>query len=113
MTRWRVAELTLGCELRTRDTVWWETPANLATSCMTGRCAAIKPGQQVDHVVGEVADMQLYAYADVNDAIWCVKDAAVDLDMPATGKDTGDKARRSRVGPGTRCQLAAHKAKRL
>jgi hypothetical protein len=80
---------------------------------MTGRCAAIKPGQQVDHVVGEVADMQLYAYADVNDAIWCVKDAAVDLDMPATGKDTGDKARRSRVGPGTRCQLAAHKAKRL
>jgi hypothetical protein len=40
---------------------------------MTGRCAAIKRGQRVDHIVAEVARMQLYAYADVNGATCYVK----------------------------------------
>src|SRR5262249_10553624 len=33
----RVCRLTLGWSLSTRDTVWCETPASLATSAMTGR----------------------------------------------------------------------------
>ena len=33
----RVRLLTLGCRFSTRETVWWDTPASLATSCMPGR----------------------------------------------------------------------------
>src|SRR5450756_463970 len=32
----RVCSLTLGWSFRTRETVWWETPASLATSVIAG-----------------------------------------------------------------------------
>ena len=34
-TRWRVAALTCGLSLMTRETVWSDTPASLATSAIT------------------------------------------------------------------------------
>src|SRR5580658_7156876 len=39
----RVSARTFGWSLRTRDTVWWETPASRATSAMTGGRARL-PG---------------------------------------------------------------------
>ena len=39
-----VAGRTLGCELSTRETVWWETPASRATSAITGGRSASPAG---------------------------------------------------------------------
>src|SRR6478735_5828413 len=40
-TRLRVRALTFGWVLRTRETVWWDTPARRATSSMTGGRGAL------------------------------------------------------------------------
>jgi hypothetical protein len=38
--------LTLACMFRTLETVWWETPAKLATSAMDGLRSLRRPGDE-------------------------------------------------------------------
>ena len=45
-TRPRVGLLTLACMFRTLETVWWETPAKLATSAIEGLRSPRRVGEE-------------------------------------------------------------------